>query len=150
MDAYCFLFKFWIFGEYIISQFTYFFNSKKKLFASSFLHLFITSINHFIAFSCHSDFGCIANPLSPSRNLILLCGASATAWCYALCSHSASHRGAICAHSLTSELDLQAQGVGIFVKDEYPSSKPFDKLEFVLLTFLHFCDIIKKNITATG
>ena len=38
------------------------------------------------------------------ESLILLCGASVNAWCYALCSHSASHRGAICAHSLTSEL----------------------------------------------
>ena len=37
--------------------------SEKELFSSSFRHLFITSTNHFIAFSCHSDFGCIANPL---------------------------------------------------------------------------------------
>ena len=70
-----------------------------------FLHpLYISFINHFIAFSCHSDFGCIANPLSLARNFILLFGASIAAWCYALCSHSASHRGAICTHSLTSKL----------------------------------------------
>ena len=37
---------------------------------SSFRHLFITSINHFIAFSCHSDLGCIANPLSLNRNFM--------------------------------------------------------------------------------
>ena len=37
---------------------------------SSFRHLFITSINHFIAFSCHSDFGCMANPLSLARNFM--------------------------------------------------------------------------------
>ena len=34
-------------------------------------------------------------------------------------------------HPKIEELALQAQGVGIFVIDEYPSSKPFDKLEFV-------------------
>ena len=42
-------------------------------------------------------------PRIPKR-FILLCGASVIAWCFALCSHSASHRGAICAHSLTSKL----------------------------------------------
>ena len=38
------------------------------------------------------------------ESFILLCGASVTAWCFALCSHSASHRGAICTHSLTNKL----------------------------------------------
>ena len=36
--------------------------------------------------------------------IILRCGASVTAWCYAQRSHSASHRGAICTRSLTSKL----------------------------------------------
>ena len=39
------------------------FSTAKGALPSSFRHLFITSINHRIAFSCHSDFGCIANPL---------------------------------------------------------------------------------------
>ena len=33
-------------------------------------HLYISFINHRIAFSCHSDLGCIANPLSLDRNFI--------------------------------------------------------------------------------
>ena len=39
------------------------FATVKGALPSSFRHLFITSTNHCIAFSCHSDFGCIANPL---------------------------------------------------------------------------------------
>ena len=39
------------------------FTTVKGALSSPFRHLCITSINHFIAFSCHSDFGCIANPL---------------------------------------------------------------------------------------
>ena len=46
---------------YIISH--AFLQQQKELFLSPFRHLFIFFINHFIAFSCHSDFGCIANPL---------------------------------------------------------------------------------------
>ena len=45
-----------------------------------------------------------------------------------------ARRGVRIPHPKIEELALQAQGVGIFVKDEYPSSKPFDKLEFVLLS----------------
>jgi len=36
---------------------------QKGALSSSFRHLYITSINHHIAFSCHSDFGCIAKSL---------------------------------------------------------------------------------------
>ena len=86
---------------YHISQI---FATLKGALPSSFRHLFITSTNHFIAFSCHSDFGCIVNPLSLARNFILLFGASANAWCYALRSQNANHRGAICARSLSSKL----------------------------------------------
>ena len=39
------------------------------------------------------------------RNVaILLCGANVVVWCYAPRSQNANHRGAACAHSLTSEL----------------------------------------------
>ena len=45
---------------------------KRKLVVKriSFPHLYISFINHLIAFSCHSDFGCIAKPLSLARNFI--------------------------------------------------------------------------------
>ena len=46
---------------FTVLEFFVFWESEKELFVSSFLYaLYITSINHFIAFSCHSDFGCIA------------------------------------------------------------------------------------------
>ena len=66
-----FLVKFLFFGEFIISYITPFFNSKRSSSRAPFLHpLYISFINHRIAFSCHSDFGCIANPLSLNRNFI--------------------------------------------------------------------------------
>ena len=41
--------------------------------------LYISLTNHRIAFSCHSDFGCIAKPLYSLQATAL------TSWCYALC-----------------------------------------------------------------
>ena len=35
---------------------------------------------------------------------ILLSGANVVVWCYAPRSQNANHRGAVCVHSLTSEL----------------------------------------------
>ena len=41
---------------------------QKELISSSFLYpLYISFINHRIAFSCHSDFGCMAKPLYSLR-----------------------------------------------------------------------------------
>ena len=50
---------------------------------------------------------------------------------YALKTVCLTGTGVRIPHPKIEELALQAQGVGVFVKDEYPSSKPFDKLEFV-------------------
>jgi len=60
-------------------------------------HLYITSTNHLIAFSCHSDLGCIANLLYSYavQVLRLVLRTPFAKW---------NHRGAICTYSLTSEL----------------------------------------------
>ena len=47
----------------MLRKFNFEYALEKGALSSSFRYLFITSTNHFIAFSCHSDFGCIANPL---------------------------------------------------------------------------------------
>ena len=47
----------------MLRKFNFEYALEKGSLSSSFRYLFITSTNHFIAFSCHSDFGCIANPL---------------------------------------------------------------------------------------
>ena len=70
----------------------------------------ITSLAHKGKFSCspRDNKKCPAKAehflYSTKVEIILPCGASVTAWCYAQCLHSASHRGAICTRSLTSKL----------------------------------------------
>ncbi len=47
----------------------------------------------------------LLNGAEMGRNVaILLCGANVVVWRYAPRSQNANHRGAVCAHSLTSEL----------------------------------------------
>ena len=50
-----------------------------------------------------------------------------------LCDSTSRRMGVRIPHPKIEELALQTQGVGIFAKGEYPSYKPFDKLEFINL-----------------
>ena len=62
-------------------------------------------------------------------------------WCFYFCLEwedsnaplwlSESQNGVRIPHPKIEELALQAQGVGIFVKDEYPSSKPLSMTEWL-------------------